>query len=59
MAITERDPGQGEPKRFLVECEGCSFECATTGREEAERIGDAHRGETGHDLVALELPPSM
>ena len=59
MAITESDPGQGETRRFLVECEGCSFERAATGRDEAERIGDAHRGETGHNLVALELPPSM
>lgn len=58
MAVRENDSDRGATKQFLVACDGCSFERAATGREEAERIGDSHRGETGHDLVALEVPPS-
>lgn len=46
-------------KRFFVKCDGCSFEQRVTGRDEATQIGTAHRHETGHDLVAVEVPPSF
>ena len=58
MATKETAPPHEETKRFLVECDVCSYERSADGRDEATRIGNAHRRETGHELVALELPPS-
>lgn len=52
-------PTRDETKRFLVDCDGCSYEQAADGREEATRIGADHRHATGHELVALELPRSV
>ena len=43
-------------RRYLVECEACPFERTVEGREQATRVGDRHRWETSHELVALELP---
>ncbi|WP_222918753.1 hypothetical protein [Natrinema sp. SYSU A 869] len=59
MATNEMAPDRGETKQFLVECDGCSYERPADGRDEATRIGTDHRQETGHDLVAIELPPSI
>ncbi|WP_226479358.1 hypothetical protein [Natrinema amylolyticum] len=59
MTPNETAPARGETKQFLVACDGCSYERPADGREEATRIGSDHRRETGHDLVAIELPPSV
>lgn len=59
MATKETGRGGSESKRFLVQCDSCSFERSATGREDVTQIGNAHRRETGHELVALELPPSI
>lgn len=56
---TAAAPAGEETKRFLVDCDGCSYERAADGREEATRIGADHRRATGHELVAVELPPSV
>lgn len=53
---TETD---GELKQYLVQCEGCSFEHAATDRDEAMAIGSDHQRETRHEVVALEVPPSL
>ena len=53
---TDRD---GELKQFLVQCEGCSFEHGADDRDEAMAIGSDHRRETQHEVVALEVPPSL
>ncbi|WP_226007012.1 hypothetical protein [Natrinema salinisoli] len=58
MATKETAPARGETKRFLVECDGCSYERSADGRDEAMRIGTDHRLETGHEPIAVELPPS-
>lgn len=58
MATNETTPGREATKRFLVTCDGCSYERSATGRAEATRLGDDHRRETGHELVALEVPAS-
>jgi hypothetical protein len=58
MPLKEQAPGQGETRRFLVKCDGCSFERPAEGRDEATEIGDGHRRETGHELVAVEFPPA-
>jgi hypothetical protein len=44
-------------KRFQVECSGCSFEQKIEGRVTAGKVARDHREETGHDVVAVELPP--
>jgi len=59
MPLKEQAPGQGESRRFLVKCDGCSFEQSAEGRDEATEVGDGHRRETGHELVAVEFPPSV
>ncbi|QLK26375.1 hypothetical protein HYG81_01785 [Natrinema zhouii] len=58
MATKETASSHEETKRFLVECNGCSYERSADGRLEATRIGNDHRRETGHELVAIELPPT-
>ena len=58
MATNERATEKGDRKRFLVKCDGCPFERTTDGREEARRTGSDHQRETGHELIALEVPPS-
>lgn len=58
MATKETAPGRGD-KRFLVECDGCGYEQAVDSRAEATRVGSDHRRETGHEVVAVELPPSI
>ncbi|WP_408958027.1 hypothetical protein [Natrinema sp. 74] len=58
MATNETRSTRTGPKRFLVQCDGCSFERPADGREEATQVGTDHRRETGHELVAVELPPS-
>lgn len=57
MATKETTAGRGD-KRFLVDCDGCGYERAADSRAEATRIGNDHRRETGHEVVAVELPPS-
>ncbi|RKD94972.1 hypothetical protein [Halopiger aswanensis] len=58
--LTNKSPSDGETtQRFLVTCDGCSFERTADGRENAAAIGDDHRRETRHDVVALEVPPSL
>lgn len=59
MATKETGTSGGDTKRFLVDCNVCSYERAATGRDEATQIGTDHRKETGHELVAVELPPSI
>lgn len=59
MSTKNAGTDRGETKRFLVKCDGCSYERPADGRTEATRIGNEHRRETGHELVALELPPSV
>ncbi|MCU4740585.1 hypothetical protein [Natronoglomus mannanivorans] len=59
MDTREKPADSGQPKQFLVKCNGCSFERTTAGREEVTQIGNDHRRETGHELVALEVPPSI
>lgn len=59
MGTTGRTPEQGESTPYLVKCDGCSFEHTADGRDEATRIGDRHRREMGHDIVVLEVPPSI
>lgn len=59
MATNETAPGSQERKRFIVECNGCGYERSADGRDEATRIGTDHRRETGHELVAIELPPMI
>ncbi|AEH38069.1 hypothetical protein [Halopiger xanaduensis] len=53
------EQGEDDSKQFLVRCESCSFERSTDGREEATRLGNIHHRETGHEIVALEVPPSV
>ncbi|WP_049890829.1 hypothetical protein [Natrinema versiforme] len=52
-------PTREATKRFLVDCDSCSYERTADGREEATRIGADHRRATGHELVALEVPQSV
>lgn len=58
MATKEVAPVRGETKRFLVDCDCCSYERSVDDRDEAMRIGTDHRLETGHEVVAVELPRS-
>ena len=58
MATKQTSSDRGETKQFLVQCDECSYEEAATGRAEATQLGADHRQATGHELVALELPPS-
>lgn len=44
-------------KQFHVDCAACSFETEVEGRVTAGRVANDHRKETGHDVVAVELPP--
>ncbi|GAB3671101.1 hypothetical protein [Halopiger thermotolerans] len=53
----ERD--ENATAQFLVQCESCSFERSTDGREEATRLGNVHHRETGHEIVAVQMPPSV
>ena len=59
--LTNREPtdDDGGLKRFLVQCEGCAFEQAVTDRDEAMAVGSDHKEETRHEVVALEVPPSL
>lgn len=59
MGTTGKAPEQGESTPYLVKCDVCSFERTVDGRDEATRVGNDHRRETGHDIVALEVPPSI
>lgn len=59
MATKETVPRRGETKRFRVSCDNCSYERSAEGRAEATRLGTTHRRETGHEIVALEVPPSV
>ncbi len=59
MATNDTGPARTESKRFLVQCDGCSFERSANGRDEATEVGADHRQETGHEIVAVELPPSV
>ncbi|OLZ40692.1 hypothetical protein A6E15_06660 [Natrinema saccharevitans] len=58
MATNQTTPGPDTTKRFLVTCADCAYERSAAGRTEATRLGDDHRLETGHELVALEVPAS-
>ncbi len=58
MATNQATAGRDEAKRFLVTCDDCAYERPAAGRAEATRLGDDHRRETGHELVALEVPAS-
>lgn len=59
--LANREPTDGEngPTQFLVQCEGCAFEQAVADRDEAMAVGSDHQRETRHEVVALELPPSL
>lgn len=62
--LTDGEPTEPEierttPRQYLVKCETCSFERRAEGRDEAAAIADDHRRETRHDVVALEVPPSI
>ncbi|GAB3674573.1 hypothetical protein [Halopiger thermotolerans] len=58
--LTNGAPSDGGAlQRFLVTCEGCSFERTADGRDSAAAIGNDHRQATRHDVVALEVPPSF
>lgn len=59
MVTTGKAPDAGETRRYLVECDGCEFERTVEGRDGVTRVGNAHRRETGHELVAVELPRSV
>lgn len=50
---------QNAPRQYLVKCEVCSFERATDGRDEAAKIGNSHHRETRHEVIAVEVPPSI
>lgn len=57
---TEIDPTDRDaPRQYLVKCETCSFERSVEGRDEAAAIGGDHRRTTDHDVVAVEVPPSI
>lgn len=58
MSTNRKPPDQGATKKFLVECDGCFFEQPAEGRDEAAKIGNDHHHETGHEVVAVEMPPS-
>lgn len=55
----ESTDSEGETKRYLVNCETCAFEHTADGRERATVIGTDHQEETKHEVVALEVPPSL
>ena len=59
--LTNREPTdrEGDVTQYLVQCEGCSFEHAADDRDEAMAIGSDHQRETRHEVVALEVPPSL
>lgn len=59
MVARGKAPDRGETKRYLVECDECDFERTVEGRDGATRVGDDHRRATGHEIVAVELPPSV
>ena len=59
MFTNESTPERGESKQYLVQCDGCSFERPAAGRDAATTIGTSHRQETRHDVVVVEVPPSM
>lgn len=56
MALEERSANQGDAKRFIVQCDECSFASEAEGRYEARGMGTTHHRETGHDVVAVEWP---
>lgn len=43
-------------KQFKVACDECPFESDVEARDRAEAIAREHHTETGHDIVALEVP---
>ncbi|OVE84530.1 hypothetical protein [Natronolimnobius baerhuensis] len=58
--FTDGDPTeQTTPRQYLVKCDGCSFEQSADGRDEAATIGNGHHRETNHDVIAVEVPPSV
>lgn len=59
MLTNESAPHGGKTRQYLVKCEGCSFEHPTDERDDAARIGTDHHRETGHEVVAVEVPPSI
>lgn len=46
-------------KQFQVECDDCPFERAVEGRERAEGTAQDHTADTGHDVLVVELPPTL
>lgn len=58
MVTKKTSSDRKETKQFVVNCNDCSFERTADGRDEAAHVGDGHRRETGHTLVAIEAPPS-
>lgn len=44
------------PRQFQVSCDDCPFEQEAPSREAAEDSARRHRDQTGHDIVAVELP---
>ncbi|MDQ2049280.1 hypothetical protein RBH26_02160 [Natronolimnohabitans sp. A-GB9] len=59
LANREPTDPDDETKRYLVKCETCAFEHTVDGRDEATVIGSDHQTETRHDVVAVEVPPSL
>lgn len=58
MALREEASDQRERKQYLMACDGCSLDQTVDGREEVEQVADAHRRETGHEIVVVEWPRS-
>lgn len=48
-----------ETRQYLVECDDCSFEATADGRDRAAQTARQHLADTGHDVVAVEVPPDL
>ncbi|SEW31679.1 hypothetical protein [Natrinema salifodinae] len=59
MSTKGEESEQDVTKQFLVKCENCPFERTATGRHEATQVGNGHRRETRHELIAVEVPRSI
>ncbi|NGM69642.1 hypothetical protein G6M89_11600 [Natronolimnobius sp. AArcel1] len=58
--FTDKESAEQEPPRqYLVKCDGCAFEQSVDGRDEAATVGNDHRRKTEHDVIAVEMPPSV
>lgn len=44
------------PKPYMATCDDCPFERATATRAKAAAVARRHLDETGHDVLAVEMP---